>query len=147
MKIDYLIIGQGLAGSLLSYFLLKKGKSIAIVDDSHRTASSAVAAGVINPITGRRFVKSWRLDELLPFAIQTYQDLSELTGTTYYRSKNVAWFFREIEIENNWMARSADIDLQAYISDAFNKANYQSTFDAIYKNTMPAGILTSQGLA
>jgi glycine oxidase len=130
-KTDYLIIGQGLAGSLLSHCLLKKGKSIAVLDNKHKGAASAVAAGVINPITGRRFVKSWRMDELLPFAVEMYAELSALTGASYYHPKNVAWLFRELEIENNWMARSGDADLEDYISPNFDKHKYVPTFGAI----------------
>jgi len=64
--IDYIIVGQGLAGSLLAYELMQEGKLVCIVDEHHLGAASAVAAGIINPITGRRFAKSWRIDELLP---------------------------------------------------------------------------------
>lgn len=128
MEYDYLIVGQGLAGSLLSHFLLKKGKRIAIVDEHHHGAASAIAAGVINPITGRRFVKSWRMDELLPFAVATYRELSTLTGVDYFIPKNVAWLFREVETQNNWMARSADADLQSYIAKNLDRGQYESIF-------------------
>ena len=71
MKVDYLIIGQGIAGTLLAYFLQKKGASILVIDDAYERAATQVAAGIINPITGRRYVKSWRVDELIPFAKAT----------------------------------------------------------------------------
>ncbi|MFT5168556.1 MAG: glycine oxidase, partial [Saprospiraceae bacterium] len=58
-EVDYLIIGQGLAGSLLAYQLLERGKTVQIIDNHHNGASSSIAAGIINPITGRRFAKSW----------------------------------------------------------------------------------------
>ena len=45
-KIDYLIVGQGIAGTILSYKLIKKGYLVKVIDDGHRTASSTKAAGI-----------------------------------------------------------------------------------------------------
>ena len=55
----YLIVGQGLAGTVLSYQLLKNGIPHKVLDDGHLSAATLAAAGLINPITGRRYVKSW----------------------------------------------------------------------------------------
>ena len=54
-KYDYLIIGQGLAGSLLTWELLQRGCKIIVVDNGLENASK-VAAGLINPVTGMRLV-------------------------------------------------------------------------------------------
>lgn len=53
-KIDHLIIGQGLAGSLLAYQLIQLGQRVMVVDNNLFGSSSKVAAGLINPITGHR---------------------------------------------------------------------------------------------
>ena len=65
MIIDYLIIGQGLAGSLLAWELIQRDCKVVIIDNGKENASQ-VAAGLINPITGMRFVKSTDVDTLLP---------------------------------------------------------------------------------
>ena len=57
MDIDYLIIGQGLAGSLLAWELINRNCKVVIIDNGQENASQ-VAAGLINPIAGQRFVKS-----------------------------------------------------------------------------------------
>jgi len=51
---DYLIIGQGLAGSILAHTLITQGCRVMVIDQHHKGASSKVAAGIINPITGPR---------------------------------------------------------------------------------------------
>jgi glycine/D-amino acid oxidase-like deaminating enzyme len=56
-QVDYLIIGQGLAGSLLSWELLQHGCSIHLIDNQQENASQ-IAAGLINPVTGMRLVKN-----------------------------------------------------------------------------------------
>ena len=65
MGADFLIVGQGLAGTLLAWEFERAGFSFAIADAGHGRAASGVAAGIINPITGRRLVKSWRIDARL----------------------------------------------------------------------------------
>jgi glycine/D-amino acid oxidase-like deaminating enzyme len=55
MQVDFLIVGQGLAGSLLARSLRAKGARVAVVDDAWRSAASLVAAGLMTPLTGRRF--------------------------------------------------------------------------------------------
>lgn len=125
---DYIIIGQGLAGSLLSHFLLKKGKSIAFVDNSHKGAASAIAAGIINPITGRNFVKSWKTDEIQPPAFDVYKELEALLGIQIFYPKNVAMLFRDVETANNWLARSAEPALDGYVAPEFDLNVYKTVF-------------------
>ena len=67
MKVDYIIVGQGLAGSLIAYELLKRNRKILVYDLPEENQSSSVAAGLFNPVTGRRFVKTWKADVLFPF--------------------------------------------------------------------------------
>jgi len=59
MQVDVLIIGQGICGTMLSWWLEKAGMSYVVADDPKPDSASRVAAGVINPVTGRRMVKTW----------------------------------------------------------------------------------------
>ncbi|HWB65164.1 MAG TPA: FAD-dependent oxidoreductase, partial [Chitinophagales bacterium] len=68
---DFIIVGQGIAGSMLSWFLLRAGQKVLVIDKYNPSSASNIAAGISNPITGRRFVKTWLADEILPFAAQT----------------------------------------------------------------------------
>ena len=54
MRTDFLIVGQGVAGSLLAWFLLHAGKSVVVVDDGHKHAASITSLGLINPVIGVR---------------------------------------------------------------------------------------------
>ena len=83
-EIDYIVVGQGIAGTFLSYCLLKEGKKVLVVDDDPVYSSSKVSAGIINYITGRRFVKTWMADTIIPFAKQTYLDMETLLGKKFY---------------------------------------------------------------
>ncbi len=115
-EVDFLIVGQGLAGTLLSAELLAAGKSICILDADHQGAASAIAAGIVNPITGRRFVKSWMIDELLPFAISTYEKQEKFLGKRFLWHTPIHRALTEPSEENLWAIRSGYEDNIDYLS-------------------------------
>ena len=77
MHVDFLIIGQGICGTFLHWYLSKQGYNCAVIDDNKNNSASRIAAGIINPVTGRRIVKTWMIDELMPFAIHAYHKMGE----------------------------------------------------------------------
>jgi len=77
------IIGQGLAGTCLAWSIFDRGLSFEIVDQE-QGGSSRVAAGMINPVTGKNFQPSWRIDEFLPEAIRFYQALESRLGVSFW---------------------------------------------------------------
>lgn len=80
MNTEFLIIGQGICGTWLSYYLQKEKRSFLVIDNNQENSSSRVAAGIINPVTGRRIVKTWMIDELLLFLVPAYQELGDKLG-------------------------------------------------------------------
>ena len=63
-KFDFIVVGQGLAGSAVALQLLKRNRKILVIDRLNPNSSSRVAAGLFNPVTGRNLVKTWMADEL-----------------------------------------------------------------------------------
>ena len=83
MTVDYLIIGQGLAGSLLAFELIQRGQRVLVVDNNLFGSSSQVAAGLINPITGHRLNMNDGFVEYLAIAQQLYRSIEQELGATY----------------------------------------------------------------
>ncbi|MBL4576141.1 MAG: FAD-dependent oxidoreductase [Opitutaceae bacterium] len=108
MKIDNLIIGGGLAGSLMAWTLQKQGKSIIVVDQFNENSSSRVAAGIINPITGRRLTSTWKAFALLPFADQFYKALEKELQQRFYYPRKIIRLFNTPEEEALWENRKAE---------------------------------------
>lgn len=79
---DVLIVGLGLAGAALAWTLLRRGASVFVVDREEQGTSSRIAAGLMTCVTGQRLVKSWRWDELWPFAVEFYRGIEAETGTS-----------------------------------------------------------------
>jgi len=105
---QYLIVGQGVGGTLLSWYLRKRGISHLVMDNHHHQAASKIAAGVINPITGRKYVKSWRIEEFLPVAREVYTELSAYIDNKIFHDKLIYRGLYSIKDENTWESRKAD---------------------------------------
>ena len=93
MQVDHLIIGQGICGTFLSWYLEKAGRTFIIIDQPNQNSASRVAAGIINPITGRRMVKAWLIDEIIPFAVEAYTSLGSELGFQPIIQKDIVDFF------------------------------------------------------
>ncbi len=105
-KLPYLIVGQGIAGSMLAWFLEKTGESVINIDNNHQHSASKIAAGIINPITGRRFVKSWMIETLMPFAKSTYQEIETALDIQVWQDMDIIRFFLNNAEGNNWLSKT-----------------------------------------
>ncbi len=124
-EVDLLIVGQGLAGTLLADALMRKGHSFHMIDKRMPGTASQVAAGIINPITGRRFLKSWRFDDLLPVAKEVYARLEHDLGIKVFRRMPLLRSIFSVREENDWLARSADPLYADYIRETADLGNYK----------------------
>lgn len=118
---DYLIVGQGLAGTSLAFHLQQAGKKVLIVGDSTLPSSSKVAAGIFNPLTGKKLVKTWMADDIFPYARQFYHYVEEKIGVKVLHETSIFRPYRSIEEQNSYMAQSATPGISKYISDSPNQ--------------------------
>jgi hypothetical protein len=72
---------MGLAGSCLAWQRHFRGERFTWEDEARPGASSAVAAGLVNPVTGKNFSPSWRIAEFQPEALAFYQRVEQLLET------------------------------------------------------------------
>lgn len=144
MKIDYLIIGQGLAGSLLAWELIKRQKKVIIVDNGKKNAS-IIAAGLINPVTGMRFVKSSHIDQFLPVAIEFYKQLSLNFHQSFYIEKPLLRVLRDKKELVACQKRLDQPEYQAYLSSiTHSDSSINSEFGVL--NQKKTGYLLSKPL-
>lgn len=92
MTVDYIIVGQGICGTFLSYYLQQSGKRVLVIDEDRPFTASKVASGVINPVTGRRIVRTWMIEEVMPFAVNAYKELGEKIDADLIRQSNILDF-------------------------------------------------------
>jgi glycine/D-amino acid oxidase-like deaminating enzyme len=92
--IDTLILGQGLAGSLLAWMLIRSGLRVCVLDDGHKSSSSTVAAGLINPLAGMRFNRRPEMDDWLRASDRCYAVLATQFGSTFFHPLPMLRLFR-----------------------------------------------------
>ncbi|MEE4178362.1 MAG: FAD-dependent oxidoreductase [Bacteroides sp.] len=73
-----LIIGQGLAGSLLAWELWKHGVNFMVMDPGLPNTSSKAAAGLFHPLVARKILLADKVDVMLPALRNSYKALEDL---------------------------------------------------------------------
>lgn len=129
MEIDFLIIGRGIAGTALGYRLEQFGLKILIFDQPESNKSSRVAAGLYNPVTGQKMVKSWMAEFLFPEIEPFYQELEKITGREFLTKEQIYRPFLSIEEQNEWMGHSSDPKISMFIDQIFTKSQYPELRD------------------
>ncbi|MFN2438026.1 MAG: FAD-dependent oxidoreductase, partial [Chitinophagaceae bacterium] len=144
MQVDYLIVGQGICGTLLSWFLHKEGKSFLVIDDDRHSSSSQIAAGIINPVTGRRYVYSWMIDTVMPFALDTYKEMGEYLNVQTVFTKSIIDFFPSPQMRNSFIDRLTEDDTYLHSYPDQNYFNQYFNHDCGCGEIRPAYIINMQ---
>jgi glycine oxidase len=129
MKVDYIIVGQGLAGSAVAVQLINRQKSVVVFDDPSSNNSSRIAAGLFNPVTGKKMIKTWLADKLFPVIHDYYTSVEKLSGQSFFFPMHVFRPFISAEEQNEWMARSADPAYIPFIEKIYTKPNFPGIND------------------
>ena len=115
MKYEFLIVGQGITGSVLATQLEKLTKTFKIVDDFNKNTSSRVAAGIMHPMSLKRVNLSWRGKDFYGFSDDFYKKFDSLNKTKFYKSCSMIRVFNSYQEQNNWIGRCYDIKLKGII--------------------------------
>lgn len=103
---DFLIIGLGLAGTVLSHELIQKGNRVFVFDDNEKNSSSRVAGGMFNPVVFKRMTKAWRSGDFLPIALKFYHKMEEHLEHKLVHYRNIVRLFPDQESANNFDVKS-----------------------------------------
>jgi glycine/D-amino acid oxidase-like deaminating enzyme len=104
-RVDALIVGQGLAGTLLSATLMARGLRVLVVDDGHRSSSTRMAAGLLNPVTGLRLTRLRQAERFIPEALHSYRELEQRWGVGFYHAMPMLRIFRSERQRADWLKR------------------------------------------
>ncbi|WP_266364383.1 NAD(P)/FAD-dependent oxidoreductase [Tellurirhabdus rosea] len=124
MRADYLIVGQGIAGSVLAWTLHRQGKEVLLVGDSRGHSSSLAAGGVFNPLTGKKLVRTWKADQLFPFLRTFYRQLETELAVSFVHETDVYRPYRSIEEQNSYLATTAEPGFAQFVSTVSDDEHY-----------------------
>jgi len=114
-KYDYLIIGQGLAGSAFAWNLYFNKRSFLIIDSKEKNSASKAALGIYNPITGRRNRLTWNADKLFRSTEEFYYKVEKVLKKKFIYKKNIFRPFKDNRNSNDWTVRSENSKFKKYI--------------------------------
>ncbi|GHC10407.1 NAD(P)/FAD-dependent oxidoreductase [Cerasicoccus arenae] len=112
-----IIVGQGMAGSVLAWELHQRGHTVRIIDDGHRTSSSRVAAGMVNPVQGQRLTLAWRIEDCLPVARQFFDEMAEQFGRVFFRPAPILRLVASEKEHDYLEKRQADERFTPYLGE------------------------------
>lgn len=114
-KVDYIIVGQGISGSVLSYYLMQKGQKVLVIDEEKETSSSKVAAGMCNPVVFKRLTKSWMVDELIPTMKTFFEGQESLFKQQFYYPTPIYKLFVSNDEFDFWRQKSNEPEMFDWI--------------------------------
>lgn len=114
-RYNYIIVGQGIAGTVLAYTLQEEGKTVLIIDEGLENSTSTIAAGLYNPVVFKRLVKSWMADELIPFMDTFYTNKEQLLNELFYHKKQIVKLFADDKEKHFWLKKT-DEEVGSYLS-------------------------------
>ena len=122
MRVDYIIVGLGLAGIAFAEELNKQKKSYVVFEDNSQN-SSLVAGGMYNPVVLKRFTSVWNAKEQLQIALPFYKELEKKFNSTYSYKVDIYRIFKSVEEQNNWFLACDKIMLQDFMIPKIIKNN------------------------
>ena len=128
MRVDYIIVGCGLAGIAFCEQLRKKNKSF-VVFDNNSQMSSTVSGGLYNPVILKRFTSVWKSRVQMKTSIPMYVEIENRLGIRLDYKVPVLRLFKSIEEQNNWFTASDKPDLSSWLSTSIIK-NSNTSIDA-----------------
>jgi glycine oxidase len=105
LNIDYIIAGQGLAGSILALELERLGADVILVDPGRENTCSRVAGGLITPITGIRLVVTAGYPEFFSYATGFYRRWEHVWHASFYHETEMVRLWKTPEEGRIWQKK------------------------------------------
>lgn len=106
-KFDYIVVGQGLAGTCLAFTLEHIFKKrIYVIDKNSGAGCSRVAAGTFNPVSFKTFDTTWKAAELVPFLKQFYTEMSKSVESELMSESPIYKILKSEDQKAQWIKKS-----------------------------------------
>lgn len=113
--IDFIIVGNGLAGICFTEIAIQNNKSVYVFEDNSQP-SSKIAGGLYNPVVLKRFSEVWKAKEQLEIAFPLYKSMEEKLSFTFDYKIPIYRRLASIEEQNNWFQAADKPNLSAFLS-------------------------------
>lgn len=113
-----LIVGQGVAGTIVAEKLMSRGETVCVIDHRNPFNATQASSAVINPITGRRLVKTWLFDDLMQSARAYYEYLEGALKKNLIIDQAILRVFQNAQEQNDFYGKMSEEKFQAHLSEA-----------------------------
>ena len=120
---DYSIIGGGLAGTTLANRLILQGAKVMVFDCPTQNRSSSVAAGIFNPITGKRMALTWQATEMFGELHSYYTKMEHTLGETFFYPMPFYKIFESVFDQNEWLTKLQVVGLEHFMKNEVQNLN------------------------
>ena len=137
-QLDFIIVGQGIAGSVLALSLIKSGYTVCVIDKQDLSLSSRIAAGIWNPVVFKRLTKSWLADEVVPELIHFYEFFEKELNASFVNKRFILKPFSEEQEKTFWLKKAESenefLDKSIYedfkVTDTYSIKSYSKVLQA-----------------
>ena len=123
--IDFIVVGNGLAGISFSEIALQNNKSIFVFDNNSQP-SSKVAGGLYNPVVLKRFSEVWKAKEQIEFAFPLYHNIQSRLNVIFDYELPILRKLFSIEEQNNWFQAADKLNLAPFLDPKLSKQKYDA---------------------
>ena len=123
--IDYIIVGNGLAGISFAEIALQNNKSIFVFDNNSQP-SSRVAGGLYNPVVLKRFSEVWKAKEQIDFAFPLYHTIQTKLNVVFDFELPILRKLYSVEEQNNWFQAADKPNLAPFLAPKLVTSSYES---------------------
>ncbi len=143
---EVLIVGQGMAGTWLSWWLWKAGISFHLIDKPVPDGASMRAAGLINPVTGRRMVTTWMIDELMSFASDAYSEIGKFLEDSFINEISLIDLFPSVQMLQAFTKRFDEDKTYLQPGDDHDKYSAWFRYDFGWGAIRPSALVNTENL-
>lgn len=136
---DILIVGGGFAGLSCAIEAHKRGLSFDLIDNAYKQASTRIAAGIMNPITGRKYQVQEQFDILHTAAVEAYQYVEKQTGKIIIHPLPIYKIHKSEAALEAWLQAQQAQSVAPYIHMSTTTASWQKNVDYRYGHLFITG--------
>lgn len=123
LSADFLIVGQGVAGSCFALKLLNENKSFLIIDENKNKASS-VAVGIYNPVVLKRFSLIWSAQKQLDEMFQYFSDFEKLLNQNYIHEYPTRRIIKDENEIHAWKKKAVQPELEKFLEEKIHEFSH-----------------------
>lgn len=112
-----IIVGQGLAGTMLAWRLLNRGLAVEIWDKPELSRSSYIAAGIINPIVLKRMRWVKDAEKFLPAMLPFYRKCEKILQDSFLETLPLYHIIQDAGEANQWQEHRDHPYMGSYLKD------------------------------